>query len=111
MHEMSIAQGILDIALDAARGHGAIKRIKLKVGEMAGVVPESLHFCFSAVAAGTAAEEAKLDIEMMPLKAVCGSCRHEFAVEEYRFVCPQCRAVSVDIVSGREMAVEHLEVE
>ncbi len=111
MHEMAIAQGILDIALNAAQGQGAIKRIKLKIGEMAGVVPESLHFCFESVAAQTAATGAELEIELVPLKAVCGSCKNEFAVQEYRFVCPECRAITVDIVSGRELAVEHLEVE
>ncbi len=113
MHEMSIAQGILDIALEAAEknGGGKIIRIKLQVGEMTGVVPDSLTFCFGALAAGTAAAEAELLIEVLPLVAQCQCCNYQFSVERYRFFCPRCESADVKTLSGRELSVEHLEVE
>ena len=113
VHEMAIAQGILDIALDTAAGHGAVRvaRIKLQVGEMTEVVPEALTFCFSALAAGTAAAGAELEVEVMPLVGRCRDCGREFKVERFRFLCPDCGSAAVDIVSGRELRVEHLEVE
>ena len=60
MHEMSIAQGIMDIALDYAGRNGArsIHEIGLRIGEMAGVVLESLEFSFRMIAKGTPAENA-----------------------------------------------------
>lgn len=113
MHEMAIAQGILDIALTAneQEGGGRIIKIKLHIGEMTGVEPDALLFCFGALAAGTAASEADLDIEVIPLTGRCESCGYEFPIERYRFVCPSCQSVKVETISGRELAVEHLEVE
>lgn len=113
MHEMAIAQGVLDIALDSAVSHGAgrVLVIKIQAGEMTEVEPEALRFCFSALAAGTAAEGAALEIEVLPLVGRCRDCGREFRVERYRFLCPACGSAGVEIVSGRELRVEHLEVE
>ncbi|WP_312521356.1 hydrogenase maturation nickel metallochaperone HypA [Anaerospora sp.] len=113
MHEMAIAQGILDIAVQEATLNGAetITRIKLRIGEMTGVQPEALTFCFEALAAETPAEAAILEIELVPLTAECQSCGQQFGVERYRFCCPSCSSGSVKTLSGRELQVEHLEVE
>lgn len=113
MHEMSIAQGILDIVLDAADKNDAVRvsSIRLLIGEMTEVEPESLRFCFNALAAGTCAEAAALDIVEVPLVGRCKQCSGEFRIERYRFICPLCQSPGVDIVSGRELRVEHLEVE
>lgn len=113
MHEMAIAQGILDIVLEAAAENdaAAVVRIKLQVGEMTEVVPEALTFCFAALAAGTAAAAAELEVEVMPLVGRCRDCGREFRVERFRFLCPGCGSAGVEIVSGRELRVEHLEVE
>ena len=69
MHEMAIAEGILDIALKTMEENEAkrVARGKLLVGEMAGVECESLLFCFEALTRGTAADGAALDIERVPL--------------------------------------------
>lgn len=113
MHEMALAQGILATALDAAASNDAVKigRVKILVGEMTNAEPESLKFCFTALAAGTIAEGAELDITIMPLIGRCSKCCGQFAVNGYYFVCPQCQSPSVEIISGRELRVEHLEVE
>lgn len=116
MHEMGIAQGILDIAMDHATRHdvpqeGKIKVIHLLIGEMTGVEPESLRFCFSSLAAGTIAENAELKVAILPLLGRCRNCQREFSIDEYKFVCPACASVAVEIISGRELKVECLEVE
>lgn len=113
MHEMAIAQGILDIVLDTAARHEAAKvvRIKLQVGAMTEVEPEALKFCFAALAAETPAEAAELEIETTPLVGRCRDCGREFAVERFCFLCPGCGSAGVEIISGRELRVEHLEVE
>ncbi len=113
MHEMAIAQGILDIVLEAAAGSeaAAVVRIKLQVGEMTGVEPEALTFCFAALAAGTVAADAQLDVAVTPLVGRCRDCGREFRVERFRFLCPACGSAGVEIISGRELRVEHLEVD
>lgn len=110
MHEMALAQGILDIALANAAG-GRVVKIKLLVGAMTAVEPQALCFCFSALSQDTAAAGAALEIETVPLVARCGQCGRQFTVENYRFLCPVCGAADVAVVSGRELKVAYLEVE
>jgi hydrogenase nickel incorporation protein HypA/HybF len=113
MHELAIAQGVLDIVLAAAAENDAtaVTRIKLQVGEMTEVEPEALTFCFAALADGTAAAGAELAVEVLPLVGRCRDCGREFRVERFRFLCPMCGSAGVEIISGRELRVEHLEVE
>ena len=113
MHEMALAEGILDIALKTAEENEAkrVVRVKLLVGEMAGVECESLRFCFAAVTKGTAAEGAELEIERVPLIGRCPLCDKEQQVERYSFLCQSCRSGALEIISGRELRVESLEVD
>lgn len=113
MHEMAIAQGIMDVVLKTAAENEATKVtvIKLLIGQMTQIEPECLTFGFAALAMGSIAEGAQLEIKIMPLVGLCNSCKKEFPVEGYCFVCPNCNSVSVTLLSGRELAVEYLEVE
>ena len=113
MHKMAIAEGILDIALDYAAKNDAktIGCISLLLGEMSGVETEALTFCFSAVVRGTIAEDAELKLHRVPLMGRCRSCGKEVHIEQSDFICPACHTGQLDIISGREMQVEYLEVE
>lgn len=113
MHEMSIAQGILDIVLKTAAEHNAVRVscIKLLIGQMTQVEPESLKFGFAALSAGSIADGANVDITIVPLVGECNSCGQQFTVEQFSFLCPHCNSASVVVVSGRELAVDYLEVE
>ena len=113
MHEMAIAEGILDIAKQTASvNHAkAIRRITLQIGEMAGVEIEALRFAFSSLVMGTIAEGAEIDVEWIPLIGVCLDCAHEFPVEEYRFVCPRCESTVVQTKSGRELKVASIDID
>lgn len=113
MHEMSIAQGILDIVLKTAAEHNAVKvsNIKLLIGQMTQVEPESLKFGFAALSAGTIADGAVVDITITPLIGECSSCGQQFTVEKFSFLCPLCHSANIVVVSGRELAVDYLEVE
>lgn len=112
MHEMAIAQSILDIVVQhAAQQTGKVTRIKLQVGQMTQVVPEALQFGFQALAQGTVAEGALLEIDRIPVTIRCHSCQQTFQLEQFRFICPECQASKVELLTGRELAVEYLEVE
>jgi hydrogenase nickel incorporation protein HypA/HybF len=65
MHEMALAQGILDVVLDVAGDHEA-KTVRLRVGELQAVTQDSLQFCFEMAATETAAATARLEVEIIP---------------------------------------------
>jgi hydrogenase nickel incorporation protein HypA/HybF len=112
MHELSIAQSILDIVEQhLPEDHqGSVKSIKLKVGELSGVVVESLEFCFSAVTAGTRFERAVLEIERIGLAARCEQCATVSPVSHSAFICQACGSNHLTIISGRELHVSELEI-
>ncbi len=60
MHELSIMQSALSLALDQARQAGAarVHTIRLRIGALSGVVPDALEFAFEALTPGTMAEGA-----------------------------------------------------
>jgi hydrogenase nickel incorporation protein HypA/HybF len=65
MHEMALAQGILDVVLDVAGNHEA-KTVRLRVGKLQAVTQDSLQFCFEMAATETAAATARLEVEIIP---------------------------------------------
>lgn len=113
MHEMAIAQSILEIVAKVAQKQqfSKVTSIQLAIGEMTGIEVEALEFCFEIVAKNTPAEQAKLVVNKKPLVAYCLDCKQSFPVERYRFICPHCQSAQVEIQSGRELQVEALEGE
>ena len=113
MHEMSIAQSILDIILQESGNHKVTRvlSVALKVGELSAVETESLRFCFELLTKGTPAEGAQLDIERVQVTCRCQDCASDFTVQELVFNCPSCQGVRVEMLSGRELSVESFEAE
>ena len=114
MHELSLAQDILEICEAEARRNGAsrITSIKILLGDFAGVVREALEFSFEVARAGTLADAANLVIESVPLRTRCGTCGRQDApaIHDFSAVCANC-ASPVEIVAGRELRVEYVEIE
>lgn len=113
MHELSIAQSLLEIVLEEGGRHGLgyVKVIRLQVGALASVVPESLTFCFDLVSADTIAAGASLEIETIPVVSRCGTCNIPFEVVNHVFLCPQCGEPTLELVSGRELSILSIEGE
>jgi hydrogenase nickel incorporation protein HypA/HybF len=113
MHELSIMQSALTMALQRAQEAQASRVcvIRLRVGQMSGVVPDSLQFAFEALTPGTAAEGAKLAIENVPARFWCKTCNQEFTVEDYFPECPGCHNPSAEMRGGRELEIASLEIE
>ena len=110
MHETSLAESILKIALDVAADNHAkkISTVGLKLGEMTGVEVESLIFSFDVLKKNTVAESATLKINRVPIIAECNKCGKNFTVERYNFFCPECDGVLI-LKSGRELLVEYVD--
>lgn len=112
MHELSIAQNILEIVLanlPAGEDH-SVKSVKLKVGEQSGVVADSLEFCFTAITQGTPLEGAELDIVRVPFVLKCKKCDESFQSEAGIVLCPSCGGMDVEVLSGTELQVVELEL-
>jgi hydrogenase nickel incorporation protein HypA/HybF len=113
MHEMSVAQSILKIVLAEARKNGAtkIKTVRIRAGELRGIVQEQLGFFFQFITKDTLAEGSSFEVEYVPIKAGCKSCKHVFMVQNYEFLCPECESKDVDLIQGMELAVKEIEIE
>ncbi|MHB0868544.1 MAG: hydrogenase maturation nickel metallochaperone HypA [Chloroflexota bacterium] len=112
MHELSITQSILQIAIDEAQRTEAsqIKVIRLKVGALMDIAPESVQFYLDALTPGTVAEGVRLEVIPVPVGATCTQCGHSFLVEDYDLSCSGCGGTG-KITQGRELLVDSLEVE
>lgn len=113
MHEMSIAEGILDIALDTMRQNNGIiiHSVQLDLGLMSGVEPDALLFCWYAVVKGTAAEGSKIDIHTIPITGQCLDCDAVFDVQNYAFICPHCESKYINTIGGRELQVTSIDID
>ena len=113
MHELSLVAGLFDTLEETAREHRARKvtRVRLKVGKLSGVVPDLLESAFDAYKKGTIAEEARLEVEEVPVRLRCGDCGGGRMDVEGDFACLACGGRSVEILEGRELVVERIELE
>jgi len=113
VHELSIAESLIGILAEEARNHKIerINKVKLQVGELAAVVPESLTFCFELVSKDTVAEGAVLEIETIDVVARCDTCDQSFKVRDQMFLCPVCGGPALELISGRELSVSSIEGE
>jgi hydrogenase nickel incorporation protein HypA/HybF len=113
MHELSVAQSIVDIVEQYLPvGNGLpVKIVRLKIGAMAGVVPDSLVFCFTAITAGTKLEGAQLSIVHIPFCLRCKSCGTTSENEFGTVLCPQCGSSETTMVSGNELQVTEIELD
>ncbi|MEU9233820.1 hydrogenase maturation nickel metallochaperone HypA [Streptomyces subrutilus] len=109
MHEMSIAMAVVGQVEEAAGAGGAsaVTAVRLEVGELAGVVPDALAFCFELACAGTVLEGARLATETVAARARCGACGHAWPTGmPPDLCCPACaRATDVELVAGRELRI------
>jgi hydrogenase nickel incorporation protein HypA/HybF len=114
MHELSIAHGIVDVAVAEARRIGAVRvtTVHVAVGRLSGIEAGALTFCYDIATAGTPLDGSTLVIDDVPISIFCKVCNAEKALPGVnRFRCPDCQTPSGDIRRGRELELTHLEVE
>jgi hydrogenase nickel incorporation protein HypA/HybF len=112
MHELSVVASLYEIMEKKAKEQKAktITRVKLQVGVLSGVVPEFLETAFDIYKKDTLASEAALEMEIIPVKIKCKSCRTESTSNEPAFICGRCGSHDIEIIDGTELILERLEL-
>jgi hydrogenase nickel incorporation protein HypA/HybF len=113
MHEMGIAQSVIDMATREAglKNARAVLRVSLAIGELSGVDTESLTFCFECLKKDTLLENAALEINYKRRRHLCPSCAREFEVLNHNPSCPQCHRPDTQFLGGDELELSQLELE
>lgn len=107
MHELGIARSIVAVVADHAKGR-RVKRVRLDVGRLSGVMAEAIRFSFDVVSAGTCVEGARLDIDEIGGRGRCRSCGSEFDTPALYTPCP-CGSRHVERLSGEELKIREYE--
>ncbi len=112
MHELSIAQSILETVREHVPSEDLryVSQVKLRVGSLSGVVPESLDFSFRAITAETPLKETQLEIQRMPFIVQCSVCSQTSSNDVGIVLCESCGSSNVHIVSGLELDVAEIEM-
>ena len=111
MHELGVAHDILKTVLEQARAYPGrrVLRVSVRTGELAMLVPDSLAFAFGAIARGTPAEGAVLEVAETPLRSLCRDCGGE--AEGIAPRCPACGGRSLEMRGGHEVVLASMEIE
>jgi hydrogenase nickel incorporation protein HypA/HybF len=112
MHEMAVTQSILDIAIAHAQMANApqITQINLVIGELSGIVDDSVQFYFDFLSKDTIAEGAELAFDRRPAVYRCRECGTTYQPDGFDWICPTCEALAFEVLSGREFQIESIEV-
>lgn len=113
MHEMSLAEGVLQLVEETALRERAqrVKLVVLEIGRLSSVEPEALKFCFEAVTHGSIAQDARLEILDVPGAGWCMPCGETVLMTESYGACPKCGSYQVQPTDGTEMRVKEIEIE
>ncbi len=113
MHEMSLAESVLQIIRESARAQNfrRVRCVVLEIGKLSAVEPDAMRFCFDSVMRGTLAEGADLQIVETPGAGLCLACGATLAMQEQYGLCPDCGSPRLQITAGNQMRVKDLAVE
>ncbi len=98
MHELSITQSILEIALRHGEQAKArkITNLHLVIGQLSSVVDNSVQFYWEMIAEGTLAENAQLHFKRIPARLECQECGQIYTLEGNQLDgCPACESIKV----------------
>jgi hydrogenase nickel incorporation protein HypA/HybF len=113
MHELSIAQNIIDVLRDeqARRRFARVRTLRLRIGALSNVVPEALQFSFEAIRDDTPLRGTELEIERVPAVARCRNCSSEVRLDDALLLCEVCGSMQLTVLSGEELEIASIDVE
>lgn len=110
MHELSLCQAIADVVKPYADGRH-VDIVRVKIGALRQVVPESLTFCWTLVRDYEDMPDAELELEFITAQVRCRSCsQHSTITSQWSLLCPHCESADVEVLRGEEFLVTSLDV-
>lgn len=112
MHEMALAESMLQIVEETARRNAAtrVSTVWLELGALSHVEPQALRFCFDAVTRGGIAAGATLEIVATPGRAWCLPCGCEVPLAQLGDPCPACGSHQLTVVAGEDMRLKEIAI-
>lgn len=96
----------------AARTNAArVRIVRGSVAEAERLSPESIAFHFGALARGTVAEGAALELTVRRLEARCHACGMGYLPDHHLLVCPHCSSTDGELVGSAGVAIDTMDVE
>lgn len=113
MHEMALAQSVVQIIEDAAvrEAFRRVRTVWLEVGRLSCVEPEAMRSAFEVASRATPAEGAVLEIVELEGRGRCPGCGAEVALEAREDACPECGSYGLSVSAGTQLRVRELEIE
>ncbi|HOW74964.1 MAG TPA: hydrogenase maturation nickel metallochaperone HypA [Candidatus Competibacteraceae bacterium] len=113
MHEMALAESILDIIEATARRQGAVRvrEVRLEIGELANVEMTALECALQAALRDSLAEGARIECLVIPGQGLCLTCGETVPLAALYDLCPRCDGYPVQPTSGQELRVKDILVE
>ncbi|OIO38198.1 MAG: hypothetical protein AUJ72_02870 [Candidatus Omnitrophica bacterium CG1_02_46_14] len=111
MHEGNFTQDIVDAILNKLNKYpdAQPEAVRVYVGEMLHLVPDSVRFHYELMTQGTRLEGIKLELQEVPVKVQCHHCAYEGGVEDHHMpMCGRCSALDVEILSGDKILIDSL---
>lgn len=110
MHELALCGSIADIVTKHAAGR-PVGTVRLKVGQLRQVVPDTLTYCWELVTSSSPLEGAELAIERVAARLRCDTCGVEHDMgDDFVFACPACDGTTVSVVAGEEFLITSMDV-
>lgn len=120
MHELSMAQGIINAVIDTAESNNAteVTEVGIEIGRLAMINPEQLRFMLSVLVENTIVEDADIKIEEILVEIDCPECKFKGVAElddkdHYAPIveCPKCGNKRISILNGKDCVVKNIVIE
>ena len=110
MHELSLCQAIAGVVKPYANGRH-VDVVRIQIGALRQVVPESLSFCWTLVRDYEDMPDAELECEFVAAEVKCRSCGQRSAItSRWSLLCPHCESADLEVLRGNEFQVTSLDV-
>jgi hydrogenase nickel incorporation protein HypA/HybF len=120
MHELSMAEAIVNTVVDAANKNDAVEvlEVTIEIGNLTMLNPEQLKFLLDILIEDTIMKNAEIVIEEIHITIECKTCDYKGTAntegsDHYLTVvtCPECNERNLEIVTGRECNVKNIRIE
>jgi len=109
MHELSVTQNLLNLALTHADGK-RVTDLYIVIGQLSSFVDESVQMYWDIISEGTLADHSRLHFSRILAQMECGNCQYRYLLTADQFACPECGSEKVSLISGDEFYLDSIEV-